>query len=75
MARLQSANAALHRLVVALDATEDAVASRTPFQRELEALRVAAHESGLEATELALRSIPDSVAAEGVPSVADLRKR
>ena len=34
----QASNAALHRLVIALDATEDAVAERTAFLRELAVL-------------------------------------
>ena len=71
----QASNAALHRLVIALDATEDAVAERTAFLRELAVLRQAAHESGLTVSDLALRAIPDDVAAHGVLSVADLRKR
>ena len=51
------------------------MAERASFLPQLLALRAAAHDSGLDVSELALTSIADSVAAEGVPSVADLRKR
>jgi hypothetical protein len=71
----QRTHAGLHRLVMALDAMEDAVAARTPFSRELAALRNAASDSDLDLSLVALATVTDDVAAEGVPSVADLRKR
>jgi len=72
---LQREHTALHRLVVALDATEDAVAARASFAQPLEALRSALADSNLTVAALCVDTIKDDIAQHGVATISELRQR